>query len=64
MKNIRFLRIAMLLALLPLPGHAYVDPGTGMLLVQGLVALVGAIIVFVKNPIASVKALIARFRRK
>lgn len=44
--------------------HAYVDPGTGMLLVQGLIALIGAIVVFVKNPIASIKSLIARLRKK
>lgn len=64
MRNLRILRIAMLLAVLPLSAHAYVDPGTGMLLVQGLIALVGAIVVFVKNPIASIKALIARLRKK
>jgi hypothetical protein len=64
MRSIRCFRIAAIMALLPLPAHAYVDPGAGMLLVQGLVALVGAIIVFVKNPIAQVKAFIARRRKK
>jgi hypothetical protein len=28
-----------------------VDPGSGLLLLQGLIALVGGIIVFVRNPI-------------
>lgn len=64
MKNPCSLRIALLLALLPLSAHAYVDPGAGMLLVQGLVALVGAIIVFVKNPLVAIKALISRLRKK
>jgi hypothetical protein len=53
------------LALFPLaPAQAYVDPGSGMLVVQGLVAIVGAIVVFMKNPIAAIKALITRWRKK
>lgn len=55
---------AILLAVLPMAAHAYVDPGSGMLLVQGLIALIGAIVVFVKNPIALIKSLIARLRKK
>ncbi len=52
------------MASLPATAYAYVDPGAGMLLVQGLIALIGAIVVFVKNPITSIKALIARLRKK
>lgn len=63
MKNIRFLRITTLLALLPLSAHMYVDPGAGMLLAQGSIALVVAIIVCVQNPIASVEALIIWLRK-
>ncbi len=55
---------ALLLTVLPMTAHAYVDPGTGMLLVQGLIALIGAIVVFAKNPLASIKRLIARLRKK
>ena len=63
--NIRkFCTATILLAVQPLTAHAYVDPGTGMLLVQGLIALIGAIVVFVKNPLASIKSLIARIRKK
>jgi hypothetical protein len=42
----------MILALLvwPVSAFAYVDPGSGMLLVQGLVALIGGIVAFCKNP--------------
>ncbi|OYY69180.1 MAG: hypothetical protein B7Y44_06985 [Sphingomonadales bacterium 28-55-16] len=55
----------MMLAFLPwAPAHAYVDPGTGLLLVQGLVAFIGGVVVFLKNPIASIKALIARRPKK
>lgn len=55
---------ALLLAALPMTAYAYVDPGTGMLLVQGLIALIGAIIVFFKNPVASIKALLTKLRKK
>lgn len=54
-----------LLTLLPLtPAYAYVDPGTGLLLMQGLIALVGGVVVFLKNPIAPIKTLIARRPKK
>ncbi len=56
--------IAMVLLLSPIAAHAYVDPGAGMVLVQGLIALIGGVVVFVKNPIAAIKTLIARFRKK
>ena len=49
---------------LPLSAHAYVDPGTGMLMWQGLIAAIGAVIVFLRNPITALKRLIARFKRK
>lgn len=51
------------LACLPLPAQAYVDPGTGMMLLQGLIALVGALIVFFRNPVEAVKRLIKRMRK-
>ena len=43
---------------------AYVDPGSGMLLWQGLVAAIGAVLIFVRNPIQIVKSWIARLRGK
>ena len=48
----------------PAAAFAYVDPGSGMLLWQGLIAAVGAVIVFVRSPIKAIKSLIERFRRK
>lgn len=55
----------LLVALLsPAAAFAYVDPGSGMLLWQGLLAALGAVIVFVRSPIKAIKALIERFRRK
>lgn len=46
------------------PAYAYVDPGSGMLAVQSLVALIGAVVVFMKNPITVIRALITRRRKK
>lgn len=65
MKQKRLIIAGTILMILPLtPAHAYVDPGTGLLLMQGLIALVGGAVVFLKNPIASIKALIARRPKK
>ncbi len=64
-KHKKLIFAGMLLALLPLsPANAYVDPGSGILLMQGLIALIGGAVVFFKNPIASIKALIARRPKK
>ena len=49
---------------LPLSAFAYVDPGSGMMMLQGLIALIGAIVVFVRNPVAAFKRLIERIKRK
>lgn len=57
-------RLLILLTLMPVSAFAYVDPGSGMLLWQGLLALVGAVIVFARNPVEAIKRLLARFKRK
>ncbi len=59
-------KLVFTLALIALPGtaFAYVDPGSGMMLLQGLIALVGAVVVAVRNPIAALKRLIAKIWRK
>ena len=41
---------------------AYVDPGSTLLLIQGVLALIGGIVVVVKNPIKSIKDLIAKIK--
>ena len=53
-----------LLSLAPQDAFAYVDPGSGMLLIQGLLALIGGVVVFVKNPVTSCKRLWARLFSK
>lgn len=45
------------------PASAYIDPGSTLLLIQGLLALVGGIVVFVKHPIRAIKSLYARLRK-
>jgi len=62
------LRPTMVLAILligfPLAANAYVDPGAGMLFWQGFIAVIGAALVFIRNPLSWIKRLILRCRRK
>jgi hypothetical protein len=64
MKQRRLSLLLLLGGTLPLTAHAYVDPGTGMIVWQGLIAAFGAVLVFVRNPVAVIKRLIERFKRK
>jgi hypothetical protein len=59
-------KVALSLWLITLPGTAvaYVDPGSGLMLLQGLIAIVGAVVIAVRNPVAALKRLIAKIRRK
>lgn len=43
---------------------AYVDPGSTLLLIQGLLAAIGGIVLFIKNPIKAIKALVAKFKSR
>ncbi len=47
-----------------LPAYAYIDPGTGLLLMQGLFAALGFLVAFVKNPVKKIKDLSKRLRGK
>ncbi|WP_146183935.1 MULTISPECIES: hypothetical protein [unclassified Limnohabitans] len=64
MNNTNLWRIACVWLLLTPSAYAYVDPGSGMLLWQGLVALIGAVLIFFRNPIQVIKSWIARIRGK
>lgn len=46
------------------PANAYVDPGTGMLAIQGLIALAIGVLAFVRHPIRTVKEWWSRLRNK
>jgi len=52
------------LCLAPQDAFAYVDPGSGLLLIQGMLALIGGVVVFVKNPVAACKRRWARMFSK
>jgi hypothetical protein len=57
-------RGSLLWAMLTSNAWAYVDPGSGMLLWQGLVASIGAVLIFFRNPIQVLKSWIDRLRGK
>ncbi len=56
--------LLLVLLLEPSVAHAYIDPGSGMLIWQGLIAAIGAVIIFVRQPRETIKRLIRRFRGK
>ena len=60
----RLLLLTLLVCCLPTPAFAYIDPGSGMLLWQGLIAAIGAVLVFVRSPWQALKRLFERLRRK
>ena len=47
----------------PAPAMAYVDPGTGMVLWQGLVAALGALILFMRRPRQELGTLLRRLMK-
>jgi hypothetical protein len=50
MRSLLVLIVAVALASHPTAALAYVDPGTGMMLLQGLIAAIGAVAVVVGRP--------------
>ena len=62
--NIRRLVVVLAIVLSPVNAWAYVDPGSGMLLWQGLLAALGAVIVFVRKPMDFLKRVLRRLRGK
>ncbi|QEL54995.1 hypothetical protein [Chromobacterium paludis] len=61
MKN---LKIALILLALSPYALAYIDPGSAVFAWQGLLALIGGIVVFVRSPFASIKKLILAIFKK
>jgi hypothetical protein len=57
----RFFAVVALL-LVSLPAQAYLDPGTGSLLVQGLLAAIAGGLVFIRAKWVSLKDWLGRFR--
>ena len=46
----------------PMPAYAYVDPSSSLLVIQGVLAALGALLVFVRHPLQALKRLIAKLR--
>jgi len=45
-----YLFLLLLMLVFPSTSHAYIDPGSGMIILQGLIAILGGCIVFIRNP--------------
>ena len=45
-----YLCLLLLMLVFPSTSHAYIDPGSGMIILQGLIAILGGCIVFIRNP--------------
>lgn len=56
--------VALLLALASTNAFAYIDPGTGMLALQGLLAFIGGIVVFVRHPVRTLRHWIQKLFKK
>ncbi len=54
----------LVLLLEPCVAYAYIDPGSVMLIWQGLIAAIGAVIVFFRQPLETIKRWIRRVRGK
>jgi hypothetical protein len=50
-------RTFLIIVCVPFCAFGYTDPGSGMMLIQGLLIFIGMAIAFIKNPIASLKSL-------
>jgi hypothetical protein len=48
----------------PTVAHAYVDPSSGILALQGLLGFLGGVLVFMRRPRKWISDLIQRMRRK
>ena len=49
---------------LPSSAFAYVDPGSSLAFIQGLIAVIGALIFAIKNPLTMLKKLIRKILGK
>jgi hypothetical protein len=61
--EVQWLVLAVLLAQ-PSVAWAYIDPGSGIVFWQSLIAAVGAALVFMRKPLAALKRLLNRLRRR
>jgi hypothetical protein len=55
-------RLFPILFLVPLDAYAYIDPGMGILMWQGFLAVLGGILFVVRSPKEALKKIIKKFR--
>ena len=60
----RWFILAAIIAVVPMPAMAYIDPGTGSMLIQSLLAAVAAGLVFGRSLWHRVKEVFGRSRKK
>lgn len=63
-KKLRLPLIVLLAVTAAAPAQAYVDPGSGMLIWQGLLAALGVVVLFLRNPWQRFKLLLARLKNR
>jgi hypothetical protein len=64
MKIIHSAYIGLTVILWATSAYAYVDPGSSLLLIQGLLAAVGGLLLFAKTFVQRTKALIAKLKNR
>jgi hypothetical protein len=52
------------LILAPADAHAYIDPSSGILALQGLLAFLGGLLMFFRSPLKWISDLIRRIRER
>jgi hypothetical protein len=60
----RALAVIFMAFIAPTDVLAYIDPGSGMLAWQGLIAAIGGVLIFFRKPVATIKLWIQRLRGK
>ena len=63
-KQVRVLLLILIPLMAAAPAHAYIDPGSGMLIWQGLLSALGVLLLFVRSPWKSSKMLLSRLKGK
>ena len=52
------------LMIFPVDAYAYIDPGSGILLWQGLLAFIGGLLLFVRNPSEALRKIVRKWRNR
>lgn len=58
------MRLLLILLLFPSSAYAYIDPGSGMFILQSIFAALGALLFLLKNPLQALRKLLSLFKKK